>query len=334
MIISFYKTVELDATSYVKNPLRSNAILNVQINDKFCFIWSILASLHPCENIHPSRVNNYIQYFNELNFQSFDFTNGFKCSDVQKFNEINSLSVNIYESNFYGDKWKHNLIPIEISKNESDNVIDLLIYKNHYALIKKLHVFLGNHNKSFVCRRCLNSYTSENASTNHKEKCGDDNICTIRTSNESHLYWKKHSHKNPLFFRILPDFESNNDKDDSKIGNKTTNIYKQNTVLNGYYIISELEDVLESGYYESPLGYDNVNWFVKEVIKLENKKAFYFKNTKKDIIMTKENEEDFKNKNFCRFCEKEILSDKVRDHCHLTGKYRGPTHNTCNMNVL
>ena len=37
--------------------------------------------------------------------------------------------------------------------------------------------------------------------------------------------------------------------------------------------------------------------------------------------------------NICRFCEKEILSDKVRDHCHLTGKYRGPAHNTCNINV-
>ena len=61
--------------------------------------------------------------------------------------------------------------------------------------------------------------------------------------------------------------------------------------------------------------------------------AFYFKNTKEDIIMSKENEEDFKNNNICRFCEKEILSDKVRDHCHLTGKYRGPAHNTCNINV-
>ena len=66
-------------------------------------------------------------------------TNGFKCSDVHRFNELNNLSLNIYELNFYqdGDKWKHNLIRIENSKNESDNVIDLLIYKSQYALIKK-----------------------------------------------------------------------------------------------------------------------------------------------------------------------------------------------------
>ena len=190
----------MNGTSYVKIPLRSSAILNIQNNDKYCFIWSILVSLHPCENTHPSRLNNYLQYFNELNFQSFDFTNGFKCSDVHRFNELNNLSVNIYELNFYqdGDNWQHNLIPIEISKNESDKVIDLLFYKNHYALIKKLHVFLGNHNKSFVRRRCLNSYTCENALKNHKGNCGDDNICTIRTSNEPYLPWKKHFHKNPL----------------------------------------------------------------------------------------------------------------------------------------
>ena len=94
-----------------------------------------------------------------------------------------------------------------------------------------------------------------------------------------------------------------------------------------------MEDVLESGYYESPLGYDNVDWFVKQVIKLEHKMAFSFKNTKKDIIMTKDDEEDFRNNNICRFWEKTIESDKVRDHCHLTGKYRGPAHNTCKINV-
>ena len=113
----------------------------------------------------------------------------------------------------------------------------------------------------------------------HKQKRGDDNITTIKTSNESHLHWKKHFHKNPLYFRIYADFEADNEKDNSVMGNKTTNIYKQNPVLNGYRIVSELEDILKSGYHKCPLGYDNVDWFVDEVIKLENKMAFYYKNT-------------------------------------------------------
>ena len=61
--------------------------------------------------------------------------------------------------------------------------------------------------------------------------------------------------------------------------------------------------------------------------------AFYFKNTKKEIIMTQEDGEDYKKNNICRFCEKFIESDKVRDHCHLTGKYRGLAHSKCNIDV-
>ena len=117
---------------------------------------------------------------------------------------------------------------------------------------------------------------------------------------------KKNFHKKPLYFRIIADFEADNEADGSNVGNKTSNIYTQNPVLKGYYIISQLEDVLEGGYYESPLGYKNVDWFVNEVMKLENKKLFFFKHTKKGIIMTKKDEEDYRNKNTCRFCEKNI----------------------------
>ena len=193
MTIYFYKTNQMDGSNYIKIPLRTNAILNIENNDKYCFLWSILACLHPCKNNHPNRVSNYKQYFDELNIQCFDFSKGFTCSDVHKFNELNNLSVNIFELVFYQDQnqWKHKLIPIEISKNNLVKVIDVAIYKNHYVLIKKLDVFLGNQNKKYICRRCLSSYISENMLMKQKEKCRDGNIAVIRTSNESHLYWKK-----------------------------------------------------------------------------------------------------------------------------------------------
>ena len=183
MKIRFHETGDLNGSRYVKISLGSNALINNKNNDKYCFIWSVLTYLHLCDNDHPNRGSNYLQFSNELNIDGFVFSNGFKCSVVRKFEKLNNLSTNIFELTFYQDKnnWKHNLIPIEIGKNESDKVFDLLIYKNHYALIKKLNVVLGGHNKSFVYRRCLNSYTNEHTLTNHKEKCGEDNICTIST---------------------------------------------------------------------------------------------------------------------------------------------------------
>ena len=117
------------------------------------------------------------------------------------------------------------------------------------------------------------------------------------------------------------------------MGKKTTIIYKQSTVCCGYYIISQLNDVLQGGFYESPLDYNNADWFVNEVIKLENKMAFFFENNNKDIITTEEDEEDFQIIIACRFCGKNVESDKFRDHCHLTGKYRGPAHSRCDINV-
>ena len=59
--IRFYKTGKLNDSSYVKFLLRSNAILDNKNDDKYCFIWSVLAYLHPCEGDHPNRVSNYRQ---------------------------------------------------------------------------------------------------------------------------------------------------------------------------------------------------------------------------------------------------------------------------------
>ena len=124
MTISFYNTGNMDGSSYTKIPSRSSAILNFKNDDTNCFLWSILAKLYPCEN-NSNIVSSYRNYFNELNLEGFDFSNGFKCGDVYRFEKLNNLSINIYELNF--DENKHKLIPIEISKNESDKVIDSLI---------------------------------------------------------------------------------------------------------------------------------------------------------------------------------------------------------------
>ena len=225
--VYFHKTGGMSGLGYVKTPLRYSAILNIGKDDKYCFLWAILAYLDPCNINHPNTVSNYRQYFNELSIEGFDFTNGFKCSDVHNFERLNNLSINLFNVNFYQDqnKWRHKLVPTEVSKNVSDRVIDLLIYKSHHALNKKVNAFLGDHHKIFICRKCLISYTSEIMLMLHRPKGGNIDITTIRTSSESHFYWKKRFHKNPFYFRKYADFEADNEIDNSSIGNKTTNIY-------------------------------------------------------------------------------------------------------------
>ena len=46
-----------------------------------------------------------------------------------------------------------------------------------------------------------------------------------------------------MCFRIHADFGADNEKDNSIIGNQTTNNYKQSLVPNGYIIISGTDDV-------------------------------------------------------------------------------------------
>ena len=51
----------------------------------------------------------------------------------------------------------------------------------------------------------------------------------------------------------------------------------------------------------------------------------------KKIIFGKQEANDFNNATKCWICGGELGPDKVRDHCHLTGRYCGPAHNRCNL---
>ena len=51
--------------------------------------------------------------------------------------------------------------------------------------------------------------------------------------------------------------------------------------------------------------------------------------------MAKEVNDDFKNSIKCWICDNDYVDNdiKVRDHCHITRKYRGSVHRDCNMNL-
>ena len=58
------------------------------------------------------------------------------------------------------------------------------------------------------------------------------------------------------------------------------------------------------------------------------------KHFNKNLVMTEEEEHLFQQSNNCWIFKKGIDNDdkKVRDHCHITGKFRGAAHWYCNVN--
>ena len=75
--------------------------------------------------------------------------------------------------------------------------------------------------------------------------------------------------------------------------------------------------------------------FIKAILK-EYKycKKVMNKHFNKNLIMSEEEEHLFQQSNSCWICKKLIDNDeeKVRDHCHVTGKFRGAAHLDCNIN--
>ena len=51
----------------------------------------------------------------------------------------------------------------------------------------------------------------------------------------------------------------------------------------------------------------------------------------KAMRMTRENWLAFRTAETCRVCDKPLEGDSVRDHCNITGEYRGAAHNACNL---
>ena len=76
--------------------------------------------------------------------------------------------------------------------------------------------------------------------------------------------------------------------------------------------------------------------FVKTILeKYEYCKKVMKKHFNKNLIMSEKEEEQFQSSNTCWICEKLIDNhdEKVRDDCHITGKFRGAAHWSCNINL-
>ena len=70
-----------------------------------------------------------------------------------------------------------------------------------------------------------------------------------------------------------------------------------------------------------------INWLKRNV------QEIYQKILPKPVKITDQEEASHKREITCWICDEKFAHEnyKVRDHCHFTGKYRGASHNNCNL---
>ena len=85
----------------------------------------------------------------------------------------------------------------------------------------------------------------------------------------------------------------------------------------------------------SERGTDCVRKFISSILdEYQYCKGVARNNFNKDLIMIMEEEDMFQKACSCWICGKlfDLVDEKVRGHCHISGKFRGAAHFSCNAN--
>ena len=195
----------------------------------------------------------------------------------------------------------------------------------------------------FFCDRCINHFPNGPALKKHLEYCSNHDAVRIefpkpkKGEEKAFLKFKNYKKKMRVPFVIYADFECFTKKIStcSPDGSKSYTKQFQQHKPSGYcYLIKCFDDnlfepKLDKYTAQSP-DEDNSQRFISS---LENSiKDIYEKfKYKKNLKWTKKDKRAYKASTYCHICEGELLNDKVADHCHLTGKFRGAAHNKCNL---
>ncbi|MCG8431126.1 MAG: hypothetical protein MJA29_08125, partial [Candidatus Omnitrophica bacterium] len=335
---------------FVALPFKTKVIINVKCADDKCFLWSLLAALYPPTN-HRCDESSYRKYQDNLKIDA----NFPICiqKDLHKIEKDNNLKINIFglktPSKVDFTIKDCTLEPLYLSAdNEVDRVtIDLLYYKEHYMCLKDINIFYNKSDghKKYLCKTCMNAFSSDSALENHIKKCKDQDYCEIKlpTLNKSNLKFKNHHFKNRVPFVVYADFESINckiDKEETASETSTKKLYHQKAAAVAVYIYSDYPNLYQSKY-KFHRGEDVIDVFCNFMIELD-RTLWKLLKTNISLQMTEDDEINFQNSENCYYCGDElnevgasgaVKNDRVRDHNHFSGKYRGAAHNQCNLNA-
>ena len=343
--LNVVKYEPIKGSSYIKLPteLRNSAkgLINMKNEDNECFRWCHIRHLNP-QDKDPQRIKKTDKAFvNNLNYQGIEFPVTIK--QYNKIEQQNKIRINVFG---YEEKQKY---PIYVSKEKYEDCMNLLLIteneNKHYVLIKYFNKYMYDITKhkerKHFCMYCLQHFTSERVLNNHKENCIQLNgaqAIKMPTKDDNILKFNNAHKQIPVPFVIYADFEAITEKihgcqpnDDESY----TEAYQRHTDCGyGYKVVCCYDDK-----YTKPVqiyrGEKAVYKFMKAMldeVKYCNK--IMKKHFNKPLRMTEDDEKEFQKANECHICNKKYNENdvRVRDHCHITGKYRGSAHQDCNLN--
>lgn len=347
------------------------AVINVKNNDEMCFKWAVLSRLHDEEvPRNKQRVSAYMRWQHELNFNGIHFpVSVLQINRFERLNPTISVNCYIYDSKSKkkivpirltkdrkGGNRHVNLLLLQDSANAVDeatrvNILsDDVPIKSHYCWIRNMSRMFASqmttsNNQIFICERCLHYFYSDDKLKAHIMDCASKNVCGIIMPSDKDKYvsFQKAHHKLRVPFCIYADIESIlkpvNAATTAAFRNSAhTSAYQEHEAFSvGLYFKSDINDGRISSSYSSYRGLDCIKSFCDKLYAL----AFEMKNIFDDpkrMQITELQEKKFQLARTCHICSKdfselddEFCNYKVRDHCHITGAYRGPAHNGCNL---
>ena len=334
----------LNAGSYIDLPANlknKKAIINLKNQDDKCFLWCVLRALNPVEKNKERVDKNLISKQDTLNMTGIKYPVSFR--DIDRFESLNpNISITVL-----GYNQDERVYPLKVSKYTGcEHDITLMLLKDgensHYCLVNNIGALLAsqiNNHKGTrnICLNCLNSFKCKKSLVDHKEYCyNNECVKTIMPEPGTYLKFKNFLHSEKVPFVVYADIEAlikeihNCDPNPNK--SYTKKYQKHEPVSFSYYIKcfdnSVWEPILRTYTKSTPEGEDAMDVFIKWLE--EDVKAIANIKPKK-MIFTEEDKERFNESKECWICEEPFKDNKVRDHCHYTGRYRGPACNSCNL---
>ena len=346
LLIKTVKYDPLGGSSYIPLPdwiMRKKAIVSIRNKDDKCFLWSILRYLHPRE-INDSRLTDLKQYEHEIKIPK-GFVFPVKIKDITKFENANP---NLPGINVFSINSNKKFYTLRLALRDPQNSIDLFLYeengKCHYSLIKNFSRLLRSQitkrtdEPIHICKRCLNGFTKESLLQRHIFYCKNNGTAYVRMPDPDKTTLKfVNDHKQiPIPFVAYADFEcftkpmntcSPNPEDSYRYD------YQKHEPSGFCIFIKGVVDkkIKPITYTKKEEDDDVARIFVEKISEVT--RAIYndYYRWPKPLKLTQDQQKSFDKAEYCHICNTELLEDRVRDHCHFTGQYRGAAHNKCNL---